>query len=128
MVEDVEAIRKMVCSMLSQCGYRCLEAGDGAEALRILDETREVSLILTDMVMPVLSGVELAQRVARRRPDVRIIFMSGYTDDAMVRSVEHCPTIFLAKPFTATVLMAKVRQSLAVPWNGLPELRPGAAP
>lgn len=126
-VEDVEAIRRMVCGMLSQCGYRCLEAGDGAEALRVLSETCEVSLILTDMIMPVLDGPELARRVVRMRPEVRIIFMSGYMDDAMVRSIEQSPTMFLAKPFTATALMDKVRQSLARPWNGVPHLRPGSA-
>jgi CheY-like chemotaxis protein len=122
-VDDAEAIRKMVCAMLTQSGYRCMEASDGTEALRLIEDGDGVKLVLTDMIMPRMGGPELAHHISRLRPDVRIIFMSGYTDDPIVRSVEHTPSIFLAKPFTTATLMEKIRQSLDRPWQGLPEVR-----
>jgi two-component system cell cycle sensor histidine kinase/response regulator CckA len=120
-VEDADVIRKMVCAMLSQSGYRCLEAADGSEGLALLSNNPDaVQLVLTDVVMPNMGGSEFARHVARMRPDLRIIFMSGYSDDPVVRHVERIPTLFLAKPFTAATLMEKVEQSLERPWNGLP--------
>jgi two-component system cell cycle sensor histidine kinase/response regulator CckA len=121
-VEDAESIRRMVCAMLMQFGYHCLEAGDGAEALDVLESDGEsVKLLLTDMIMPNMSGAELAQEVARIRPEIRIMFMSGYADDPVVRTIENMPAIFLAKPFTATILVEKVREALEHPWHGLHE-------
>lgn len=121
-VEDAEAIRTMVCSMLAQQGYRCLEASDGVDALRLLDETpAPVHLVLTDVIMPKMTGAELGRHLVRHRPDLRIVFMSGYCDDPMVRSFERVPLIFLPKPFTANTLLEKVRQALDRPWTGLPE-------
>jgi len=121
-VEDAESIRRMVCAMLAQSGYHCLEAGDGAEALDVLaSDGDSVNLILTDMVMPRMSGAELAQEVSQRRPEVRIMFMSGYSDDPVVRTLERSTAIFLTKPFTATNLMEKVREALDHPWTGLHE-------
>jgi two-component system, cell cycle sensor histidine kinase and response regulator CckA len=119
-VEDAESIRGMVCAMLCQSGYHCLEAGDGAEALDILETDGDsVSLILTDIVMPRMTGAELARHVARIRPEIRIMFMSGYSDDAVVRTIERSAAIFLAKPFTASILIEKVREALDHPWVGL---------
>ena len=121
-------IRKMVCAMLGQSGYRCLEAADGREAFDLIKAAREsVDLLLTDVVMPHLGGIELARRVARVKPDIRILFMSGFSDDATVRSIERTQPIFLAKPFTATALLEKVRSALDAPWNGLPEVNSGAS-
>ena len=119
-VEDAESIRRMVCAMLSQFGYHCLEACDGTEALDVLDSAGgEVNLVLTDMIMPKMTGAELAQEIARIQPGIRIMFMSGYSDDPLVRTLAHSPAIFLAKPFTATVLIEKVREALDHPWTGL---------
>jgi CheY-like chemotaxis protein len=119
-VEDAESIRRMVCAMLSQSGYRCLEAGDGAEALDVLESDGDaVTLILTDMMMPRMTGAELAQRVARIRPEIRIMFMSGYTDDPVVHTIECSTAVFLSKPFTASILTEKVREALDQPWVGL---------
>lgn len=120
-VEDAEPIRKMVSTMLSREGYRCLEAGDGTEALRIVERPSEIHLVLTDITMPHMGGAELARQLSMRRPEVRIIFMSGYTEDPLVRRMEHAPAIFLPKPFTATALTHKVREVLGRPWGGLPE-------
>lgn len=126
-VEDADPIRKMVCAMLGQSGYRCLEAGDGSEALDLLEAARyNVDLLLTDVIMPNVGGIELARRTARLRPDLRIIFMSGYSDDPVVRTIERSPSIFLAKPFTAAALIEKVRATLEQPWYGLPEANSGA--
>jgi two-component system cell cycle sensor histidine kinase/response regulator CckA len=121
-VEDVEAIRSMVCAMLSQQGYQCIEAADGADALRMLDENAlPVDLVLTDMIMPKMTGAELGRELVRIRPELPILFMSGYCDDPMVRNFERIEPIFLAKPFTSNALLQKVRQVLDQPWNGLPD-------
>ncbi|HWD00416.1 MAG TPA: response regulator [Candidatus Sulfopaludibacter sp.] len=119
-VEDADAIRKLVCSMLSLNGYQCLEASDGAEALQVVEKVNELHLVLTDVMMPHMGGPELARHLAILRPEVRIIFMSGYTEDPMVRHVERLPGVFLPKPFTAAALTTKVRQALEQPWKGLP--------
>jgi CheY-like chemotaxis protein len=127
-VDDAESIRRMVCSMLSFSGYRCLEAGDGEEALRIVEQgPGELDLLLTDILMPHMGGAELARSVAGLRPDLPIVFMSGYSDDPVVRSLERAPGLFLAKPFTATALTEKVRSALDQPWQGLPHARLGSA-
>jgi CheY-like chemotaxis protein len=119
-VDDAEAIRKMVCAMLSQNGYNCIEASDGVEAIRLLEATDPVHLVLTDVVMPKMSGADLARHLSSIRPDLRIVFMSGYTEDPAVRGVERTSAIFLPKPFTASALTEKVRQALDLPWRGLP--------
>ena len=120
-VDDAEAIRKMVCVMLAQSGYNCLEAGDGLEAIRMLESTdNQIHLVLTDVVMPKMNGADLARHLSSVRPDLRIVFMSGYTEDPAVRRVERTPHIFLPKPFTAAALTEKVREALDLPWTGLP--------
>jgi len=114
--------------MLVQQGYQCLEAEDGVEALRMLDETAApVHLVLTDVIMPKMTGAELGRHLVRLRPDLPIVFMSGYCDDPMVRHFERMPLMFLAKPFTAATLLEKVRQALAQPWNGFPDLPSNSA-
>jgi two-component system cell cycle sensor histidine kinase/response regulator CckA len=126
-VEDAESIRKMVCAMLAQAGYRCLEAGDGEEAFHLVQGAPgAVDLVLTDVMMPKMGGPELARRVSQIRPDLRVLFMSGYSDDPVVRSIERSASLFLAKPFTATALLDKVRGILDAPWSGLPEANQGA--
>ena len=120
-VDDAESIRKMVCSMLSFCGYHCVEAADGQQALHILKEAAEpVDLVLTDIVMPEMGGTELAREVAAIRPTLPIVFMSGYSDDPVVRTLENSPALFLPKPFTAAALTEKVRAALDNPWTGVP--------
>jgi len=118
-VDDAETIRKMVCAMLAQNGYGCLEACDGQEALEKLLMDTPVHLVLTDVVMPGMGGPELAARLARERPDVRIVFMSGYSEHPVVRNMEYTARRFLPKPFTASTLMDKIRQALDEPWDGL---------
>jgi two-component system cell cycle sensor histidine kinase/response regulator CckA len=121
-VEDADAIRKMICLALGQSGYECLEAADGVEALRMLESRPKIHLVLTDMLMPKMGGRELAAELARSRPDLRILFMSGFSNDPVVRTVAGS-AIFLAKPFTADVLNQRVRQALDRPWHGPPEMK-----
>ncbi len=111
-VEDAEAVRKMVCAMLAAGGYQCVEAADGQEALQIVEDGRHsFALVLTDMVMPKMSGLEFARHLGRIRPDVRVVFMSGYTEEPLLQRVER-PAAFLPKPFTAATLLNTVRRSL----------------
>ena len=126
-VEDAEPIRKMVCAMLGQAGYRCMEAGDGEEAYRLVyGAPAAMDLVLTDVVMPKMGGPELARRVSNLRPDLRILFMSGYSEDPVVRSIERSASLFLAKPFTAGALLGKVRSTLDAPWRGFTDTSQGA--
>lgn len=95
-------------------GYSVLEASNGAEALRICQEHRgTIHLMLTDVVMPEMAGRPLAEHLAQVRPETRVLYMSGYTDDAVVRhGVLRERTAFLQKPFTPHVLSDKVREVL----------------
>jgi two-component system, cell cycle sensor histidine kinase and response regulator CckA len=120
-VEDAEEIRRLICGMLVLQGYNCLAAADGADALQMIENgTEPVHLVLTDMVMPKMMGSELARHLSQRYPNIRILMMSGFSDDPLVRSFDRVSAIFLAKPFTAAALCAKVRQALDQPWRGLP--------
>ena len=114
LVEDDAQVRMAAHRILTRAGYVVLEASDGAEALRVAAERpRAVDLLLTDMVMPDMSGRELAGRFRTLRPDVPIAYMSGYTEDTIVRQGGFEPgTVFIAKPFTPQTLTAKLRQAL----------------
>ena len=119
-VEDGEAVRKMICLMLMQSGYTCLEAACGQEALDVLERISKVHLVLTDLIMPGMTGAELAREISKMHPQIRIIFMSGYSDDPVIRSVDGAAGFFLAKPFTASALADRVQQAFNRPWTGLP--------
>ena len=115
LVEDEPNLRSMVSLVLRQQGYTVLESTNGAEALRIAEEraSEELHLLLTDVVMPLMGGRELAERLRRRRPDTRVLFTSGYTDDADVRRDPlQSGADFIAKPFTPESLALKVREVL----------------
>jgi Response regulator containing CheY-like receiver domain and AraC-type DNA-binding domain len=100
--------------ILKQNGYRVLEAGNGSDALRICeDEGDDVDLIVTDIVMPEMGGSELAKKVRELKPETRILFTSGYTEDAVVRqSLLHAGEAFIEKPFTPGSLAKKAREVL----------------
>ncbi|HTQ55754.1 MAG TPA: response regulator [Bryobacteraceae bacterium] len=124
-VEDGDAVRNLVCRMLVQNGYRVLEACDGRDALRLCETHPDsIELVLTDLVMPHMAGSELAERLRRARPALRILVMSGYTDEPLMQRLGRESLAFLAKPFTSVDLVEKVRQVLDSPWNGLPTERP----
>ena len=114
LVEDESAVRALARKVLETHGYTVLEADRGARALELSDAHRGVvHLLVTDVVMPEMGGREVAQQLARRRPDMRVLFMSGYTDDAVVlHGVLAADVAYLQKPFTPQGLLRKVRAVL----------------
>lgn len=113
-VEDEAAVRNVTRRLLEAAGYTVLTAASGAEALAICaGHAAEIRLLLTDVVMPGMNGRELADRLGALRPGIRVLFMSGYTDDAIVhRGVLQPGTRFLEKPFVANALLHEVRSAL----------------
>jgi PAS domain S-box-containing protein len=117
LVEDQEEVRKFAALALRAFGYTVVPAPGGAEALQLVDrgEVRP-DVLLTDVVMPGMSGRELAGRLWGRCPGLRVLFMSGYTDDAVVRhGVLGADAAFLQKPFTPLALARKLREVLDPP-------------
>ena len=114
LVEDEEAVRTMICRVLQGSGYRILEARHGKEALEICRQhTGPIHLMVTDVIMPQMSGRELAEQLAPARPEMKVLFMSGYPDNAIVHhGVLESGTAFLQKPFTLNALENKVREVL----------------
>jgi len=114
LVEDEPDIRDFVGEVLKNRGYTVLEARDGEDALRVVQQYREpVHLVLTDVMMPKLGGRELVTRLLARHPHLGVVYMSGYTAEALgARGVLEAGAILLAKPFTPQQLVTKVRQVL----------------
>ncbi|HOK48424.1 MAG TPA: response regulator, partial [Bryobacteraceae bacterium] len=111
LVEDEDEVRRLVAELLSQRGYTVLEASHPDDAVRICREHREeIHLLLTDVVMPGMNGPELAERLAWLRPNMKVIYMSGYTDDA--RMGNGLEALLLKKPFTPSELARKIREVL----------------
>jgi two-component system, cell cycle sensor histidine kinase and response regulator CckA len=113
-VEDEEAIRLLVEKMLSASGYKVLSASGGGEALLLTDRYEgKIDLILTDVVMPGTNGRDLARRLSDSHPGMRVLYMSGYTDDVISRhGILEENVHFIAKPFTPSELRAAVRDVL----------------
>ena len=114
LVEDEVIVRRMASEILTLSGYRVLEAQHGPEALEIASEHQgRIDLVLIDVIMPLMSGRELAARLQPERPDMRILYMSGYTDDVLTQLGLHdADFAFIQKPFTLDTLAAKVRSIL----------------
>jgi DNA-binding response OmpR family regulator len=113
-VEDEDVVRRLAKRALEAAGYDILESRDGDGALRILAATdRSVAILVTDVVMPGMSGPEVAERATLIKPGIRVLFMSGYTDpDVARRGVRKLGWGLLQKPFTAAILTARVRAEL----------------
>jgi CheY-like chemotaxis protein len=113
-VEDEPAVRQVAARALSDAGYGVLEAEGGPQALALLASTSQLpALLLTDVVMPGMSGRELASRMAQLRPDTPVLYTSGYTDGEILRRGLLEPGVaFIAKPFTADALVLAVRQRI----------------
>ena len=114
LVEDETVVRSLVHQVLKRSGYTVLEAQHGAEALRIvLQHPDPIHLLLTDLVMPLMGGRDLAKRLLGMRKEMKVLYMSGYTDDSAIRQGALEPgTDFIQKPFTPDSLSRKVRDVL----------------
>jgi len=114
LVEDDANLRMLAVRVLKDCGYRVLVAGGGPEALAIASDPETlIDAVITDVVMPDMTGRELVERLTESRPAVTFLFMSGYTDDDVLRrGVLHGEAAFLQKPFTGDQLARKVREVL----------------
>jgi PAS domain S-box-containing protein len=115
-VEDEEQVRRIVCEVLEEQGYRVLAAAQPGRALELAGAEERVDLLLTDVVMPGASGRELADRIAEQHPEARVVYMSGYAESAVVhRGVIEPGTSFLQKPFSLAELAGFVETTLAAP-------------
>jgi CheY-like chemotaxis protein len=116
LVEDEDVVRAGIRRLLEREGYNVVEAQNGAQALQLLDTTADqVALVLTDLRMPVMDGRQLAAALARLRPNLPIVFMSGFTAQLMDLRLVSPHLAFLAKPFRDTDLLATVRGQLDQP-------------
>jgi CheY-like chemotaxis protein len=114
LVEDEESVRSLVRDFLLSNGHTVLEAGDGPDAIRIA-ETHQgpIDLLISDVIMPQTSGRELSVEIKKRLPNLKVLFISGYTDDSVVRhGIIEGEVAFLQKPFTMKALASKVREVL----------------
>jgi hypothetical protein len=133
-VEDDEGVRDLAREILEAQGYAVLEAGDPRRALALVgDRSRPLELLLTDMVMPHLSGRALAERARNLRPGLRVLYMSGYADAAVIRhDILEAGLPFVQKPFTPEGLAGRVREVLDAPSpperDGDLPLAPGRGP
>ena len=120
LVEDEELVRNMAREILEESGYQVLEAKHGLEAIKLAQQHNGlIDLMLSDVVMPYMSGRELAKQLGTKRKEMRVLYMSGYTDDAIVHhGVLDEGTAFIGKPFTPNALARKVREILDVPVEG----------
>jgi CheY-like chemotaxis protein len=114
LVEDSNSLRVMIREILEGAGYTVLEFSDPELALaKVSTMEAPVSIMVTDVVMPRLSGPDLARAVRKARPEVKLLFMSGYSDEAMgLHGMLDADTRFIQKPFTADALLRKVRETL----------------
>ena len=119
LVEDEDMLRGLIRELLEIKGYLVLEASQGVEALELFKKSQEpVDLVLTDVVMPHMSGSELVERLRKERPALRVIFMSGYTganNAAIHKSLEMPGVAFLQKPFRLNALISQVEELLLRP-------------
>ena len=114
MVEDEEVVRDLICAVLSESGYDVLCAGSAEEALRIAsNHPGEIELLVSDIVMPDMHGPELSRSLATLKPDMKILFVSGYSEtDISDQGVVESGLLVLQKPFTRQRLGQKVREIL----------------
>ena len=114
LVEDEDGVRGLALMILREKGYTVLTAVDGRDALKVVEaHVGPLDLVLTDVVMPRMGGPELARTLKQQFPDVKVLFMSGYTDDAVVRhGLLEADVSVIQKPYTPTGLARKVREVL----------------
>jgi PAS domain S-box-containing protein len=115
-VEDESAVRRLIVEVLRAAGYRVIEAADGDDGLRVAEAHPDViHLLVTDMIMPCMSGRALADNLCRARPELRVLYMSGHAEDAYSDEKGAALAPMIEKPFTPTTLAQRVREALASP-------------
>jgi CheY-like chemotaxis protein len=114
LVEDEPGLRTFARQVLTDCGYQVLDAADGKSAIQLaLQQNESIDLLVTDVVMPGIGGREVAAEIRRKHPSAAVLFMSGYTDDAVMRNgIFQDEVEFLPKPFSPAAFSYKVRQLL----------------
>ena len=112
LVEDENVVRALAQRVLERCGYTVLACADGAEALRVAEGEEHIDLLLTDVVMPGLRGHEVAERVTASRPGVKVLYMSGYADEALLGRAAIDQRALIEKPFAVDALAERVREAL----------------
>jgi CheY-like chemotaxis protein len=114
-VEDETAVRLMICRMIRGLGFECVEAVNGRDALRIIRQReRPFALVLTDLIMPVMSGAELAERLAQERPELSILGMSAYPRPTLASHDAIPPALkFIQKPFLPSALAQAIRGAIS---------------
>jgi CheY-like chemotaxis protein len=112
LVEDEKGVRELAREYLRTCGYQVVEAEDGHTALELAAmHAGSIDLLMTDVVMPGISGKELAERVKSQRPGIKVLYMSGYTDQSVVKhGILETDAVLLQKPFTMATLALKLRE------------------
>jgi hypothetical protein len=122
LAEDEEMVRELAIEIFQGAGYTVLDAPNGADALAVCDRHEgRIDLLVTDMVMPGMDGIELARRVCDSRPGIPVLFMSGYVEDAKERLEDlNEGRAFLQKPITPTKLSRKVRELFSGRETGVP--------
>jgi DNA-binding NtrC family response regulator len=113
-VEDEDGVRELVKQILEDHGHAVLSARHGRDAMLIAERyERPIDLLVTDVVMPEMGGGELAEKLMARRPDLKVLYISGYTNDEVLRrGIRGAPATFLHKPFTTDGFMRRVREVL----------------
>jgi CheY-like chemotaxis protein len=116
-VDDEESLRTVLVDLLGQLGYHILSAANGLEALNVSQEyPGRIDLLLTDVVMDGLPGPELAEKLIANRPEIKVVFISGFADGSLAPDGVLKPgTVLVQKPFTIRVLSAKLREVLEKP-------------
>jgi CheY-like chemotaxis protein len=114
LVEDEPSVRELARRILHSRGYNVLVAMDGPSAIEMVEHSQQhIDLLLTDVIMPGLNGQDVAERVRALRPDIRVLFMSGYNEEAVLRDgVLAAGAAFLEKPFSPSELLNRVRRIL----------------
>jgi PAS domain S-box-containing protein len=114
LVEDEDVVRDLTCRVLERQGYTVLACADGAEAVAVAEsDSRTIDLLLTDVVMPGLRGHDVARQVSATRPDIKVLYMSGYAEEAIVGGLPFAAGALIEKPFAIDILAVRVREALA---------------
>jgi two-component system, cell cycle sensor histidine kinase and response regulator CckA len=115
LVEDDDQVRAFIRMLLTNNGYRVLEAQTGAEGLAIAQtESQNIDLLLSDMLLPELSGFDLAQKTLELKPEMKVLFMTGYVEgDIVQRCISELGASFLDKPFQPNALLSRVREAIS---------------